>query len=72
MFHDAVEDQRSAKQYTFFESKHLCVTGRVDEYEPESLWVRVQGNRGVGELLRRVVEGAEFHVFRLQKSLEQP
>jgi hypothetical protein len=55
----------------FFESPWLSVTGRVDEYEPESVWVRVEGCRGGSELLRRIVEGAELQAFRLQQSLEQ-
>jgi hypothetical protein len=68
VFRDAAENQVSAKRYAFFESPRLLVTGRVDEYEPESVWVRVEGGRGVGELLRRVVEGAEFHALRLRES----
>jgi hypothetical protein len=52
-FRDCAEDQVSAKRYTFFESPRLAVTGRVDEYEPESLWMQVRGERGSRELLRR-------------------
>jgi hypothetical protein len=70
VFRDAVEDQVSAKRYAFFESPRLSVTGRVDEYEPESVWVRVEGGRGVGELLRRVSAGTEFHAARLRESPE--
>lgn len=71
VFRDADNDQVSAKWYMFFESPHLSVTGRVDEYEPESVWVRVHGSRGIGEVLRRVAEGAEFQALRLRQSLEQ-
>ena len=71
VFRDTNKDHVSAKQYAFFESPWLSVTGRVDEYEPESLWVRVEGCRGGRELLRRIVEGAELQAFRLQQSLEQ-
>jgi len=70
-FRDAAEDQVSAKRYTFFESPRLSVTGRVDEYEPESMWVQVQGGRGSRDLLRRVIEGAEFAAFRLREAPEQ-
>ena len=41
------------------------------ECEPESVWVRVEGSRGVGEVLRRVAVGAEFQAFRLRESLQQ-
>ena len=54
----------------FFESSRLSVAARVDEYEPDSIWIQVRGNLGYGELLRQVVEGAEFQVFRLSRSLE--
>jgi len=64
VFRDAAEDQVSAKRYTFFESPRLNVTGRVDEYEPESIWLRVEGGRGCGEALRRVAEGSKFAEFR--------
>jgi hypothetical protein len=72
VFRDATEDQVSSKRYTFFESPRLSVTGRVNEYEPDSVWVRVEGGgRGVDELLRRVAEGAEFQAFRFRESMEQ-
>ena len=71
VFRDADDDQVSAKRYTFFESSRLSVTGRVDEYEPDSIWVQVRGYRAGGDLLRRVAEGAEFQAYRLRKSLEQ-
>lgn len=70
VFRDAGEDQVSAKQYVLFESPCIVVSGRVDEYEPESIWLRVQGQRGVAEVLRRVVEGAEFHAVRLRQSVK--
>ena len=68
VFRDAGENQVSAKQYVLFESPRIVVSGRVDEYEPESIWLRVQGERGVAEVLRRVVEGSEFHAVRLRQS----
>jgi hypothetical protein len=70
VFRDAAEDQVSAKRYTFFESPHLIVSGRADEYEPESVWIRVEGSRGVGETLRRVAQGAELQAYRFRQSCE--
>src|SRR5690348_7923701 len=70
VFRDKAEDQVSAKRYIFFESSRLAVTGRVAEYEPESVWVQLRGVHGGGELLQRVVEGAEFPALRLRQSLE--
>lgn len=67
VFRDAAEDQVSAKQYVLFESPRFVVSGRVDEYEPESIWLRVQGKSAVAEVLRRVVEGAKVHAFRLRQ-----
>ena len=70
VFRDAALDQVTAKRYKFFESPQLSITGRVDEYEPESVWIRVEGSRGIGEVLRRVAEGAELQALRLCQSLE--
>jgi hypothetical protein len=70
VFRDAAEDQVSARQYLLFQSARLVVSGRVDEYEPETIWLRVQGKAGVGEVLRQVVAGAEFHAFRFCRSPE--
>ncbi|MFN0050980.1 MAG: hypothetical protein ACKV0T_02240 [Planctomycetales bacterium] len=61
----------SAKRYTFFASHGLAVTGQVDEYEAETIWLRVEGPRDAGEMLRRVAEGANFAVFRLRQSLAE-
>jgi hypothetical protein len=71
VFRDAAEDQVSAKRYTFFESPQLNVTGRVDEYEAKSIWLRVEGIRGCGQALRRVAEGSKFADFRRRQSDEQ-
>lgn len=69
-FRESDEDPVSAKEYLFHQSRHLVVSGRVDAYEPETIRLRVQGKRGVGELLRRVVEGAEYQVVRLRSFKE--
>ena len=71
VFREAAKDQVSAKRYTFFESPRLNVTGSVGEYEPESIWLRVEGGRGCSELLRRVAEGSKFAEFRRRQSDEQ-
>ena len=71
VFRDAAEDQVTVKCYTFFTSPRLSVTGRVDEYEPESVWLRAEGKRGIGEVLRKSVGGAGLHVFRLTESMER-
>jgi len=71
VFREANEDQVSTKRYTLFASPRLTVTGRVDEYEPDSIWLRVVGGRGSGAVLRRVVDGSAFAEYRLQQSLAE-
>jgi hypothetical protein len=71
VFVDASADHVSAKHYTFFKSSDLTVTGRVDAYEPESIWIRIQSHSGINELLRRVVNGAEVQALRLGNSLQR-
>lgn len=71
-FRETDEDRISEKRYAFFESKRLKVSGRVDEYEPDSIELQVSGHSGIGELLTRVAEGARFHAIRMRKSTEEP
>jgi hypothetical protein len=44
------------------------IAGRVDEHESESIWIRIEGNREIAASLRRIVEAAEAHAGRLQKT----
>jgi len=70
VFRDATVNQMSSKQYVLFESSRFNVSGRVDEYEPESIWLRVQGELGVVEKLKRGVEGSRLHAIRLSQLRE--
>lgn len=70
IFREAAENQVTAKQYVLFESRRLIVEGRVDEYEPESIWLRVQGELGIAKVVRQVVDGAKSHALRLRQPLE--
>jgi hypothetical protein len=67
-FRESDEDGVSAKQYTFLKLPKLEVSGRVDEYEPEMIRLCVNGQHGVKDLLNRIVEGAQYQVFRLRAS----
>jgi hypothetical protein len=63
VFQDAAEDQVSAKEYLFFESSVLSIRGKVDEYEPETIWLTVEGKRAQ-DVLSRVIETAKHHAKR--------
>jgi hypothetical protein len=71
VFRDSIEDQVSAKQYEFIRSNSLTVAGRVDDNEPETIWLRVEGTRGIDELLRRVIDRARAHGARLRRALDE-
>lgn len=64
VFRDAELNRVSAKQYLFFESPQLKVTGQVNEYEPESIWLRIEGRQNNNEVLQRVIEGAKYAALR--------
>ena len=68
VFQDSKAEQVRAKQYLFFESPILTVTGSVDTYEPESLRLRIQGNQSYAAVLQRVVEGAKYAAHRQSSS----
>ncbi|RYU83204.1 hypothetical protein [Hymenobacter persicinus] len=51
LFLDAENDQVSLKTYLFYKSSrwpfwNWSVTGTVDEYEPETAWLTIQGDAG--------------------------
>jgi hypothetical protein len=65
VFTDSEEDQVSAKRYLFHTSPSVVVTGRVDDYEPETIWLRIEGLRNADKILQSVIEGAKIHAARL-------
>ncbi len=47
VFSDSIADQVREKRYCFFESPRIQVRGRVDDYEPETIWLSVSVTRRV-------------------------
>jgi hypothetical protein len=68
IFHDAVADPVSAKEYHLFERNGTRVTGHVDEYEPEGIWIRIEGGPVAHARLDEVFERAEYQLARLEKT----
>lgn len=69
-FREAGEDRTSAKEYVFHESADLIITGRVDEYEPDIIRLRVEGRRVRAAMLGPLVESAAYHVSRWRRAAE--
>lgn len=65
VFSDSRDNQVSAKSYVFFDSARLCVTGTVEEYEPETLILTVRGKQI--DLLN-LIERARYEVARMKKA----
>jgi hypothetical protein len=72
VFRDVRNDQVARREYRFFDGNHLRVTGVVEEYEPESIWLDVEGGaldqRGLAELLER----AKNQAIRMRKAANTP
>jgi hypothetical protein len=64
VFLAAREDQVSAKEFLFVETARLRVSGYVEEYEPETIKVRVECNAIDQRLLDSIVERAKYQAFR--------
>jgi hypothetical protein len=60
VFHDAENDQRNAKEYVFYKSANIRVTGSVDEYEPEEISVVVKATPRLESECKRVVDNSRF------------
>lgn len=57
VFSDATLNQRDEKEYTFFDSPRVRVTGHVEEYEPETIEITILAPRShkkrCNEILKR-------------------
>jgi hypothetical protein len=69
VFTDSMADQVSAKNYLFYESSSVAVIGHVDEYEPETIRLRLR-HRDAASLLPRIVEAAHYEIVRINRADE--
>jgi len=67
IFCDSIEYQISAKEYLLHNSPRLLIAGRVDDYEPEMIHLRVSGLSGAEAILKHVIEGAASHALRMHR-----
>ncbi len=72
VFQDEREDQQSAKEYTFFDAGGVRVSGSVDEYEPESIWLRIESPQVSQAFLDNLLERARYQALRLGGSRGTP
>jgi len=60
VYSDFTEDQVNSKLYTFSSGSELRISGEVEEHEPESLWVLIEGAQGFEDKLAELFEAYEF------------
>ena len=65
LFANSASGLSSKKDYEFHRSPRVLVTGRVDEYEPESVWLSVVAPRLDQAKLERLVEASKHASFDL-------
>ncbi len=68
VFLDARADQVSQKDYRFYSSGSVAVTGVVEEYEPETIVLHVEGHRELERILSELVENARSHALRFKNN----
>jgi len=61
------QNKVTEKRYEFYSLRRTVVSGTVEEYEPETLYLRVHGNSKVEQALPAIVENAAYHAFRSRK-----
>lgn len=69
VFSDARADHVSAKEYSFYASASITLTGTLDAYEPESVCLRLR-HRDAASILSRVIEAADYEVIRINRANE--
>lgn len=67
IFSDGEQDAVSEKCYTLYAAKHQSVTGFVEAYEPEEVWLTVQSQKPFAPSLWAIVERAKSQVYRLSE-----
>lgn len=67
IFSDGAEDAVSEKRYTLWDGPRLKVTGFVEQYEPEDIWLTVQSAKVFTPTLPIIVERAKYQIYRLDK-----
>lgn len=65
LFAASASGDSSAHSYEFHRSPSVLVTGRVDEHEPESVWLSVAARKFDQFELKRLVEAARHASFGL-------
>jgi hypothetical protein len=65
LFNASASGDSTAQSYEFHRSAHVVVTGRVDEYEPGSVWLSVAAAKFDEAELKRLVEAARQASFGL-------
>jgi hypothetical protein len=58
VFSDATLNQRDEKDYTFFESSRVRVTGHVEEYEPETIEISILAPHSLGKRCNEILKRA--------------
>lgn len=58
VFSDATLNQRDEKEYTFFDSPRVRVTGHVEEYEPETIEITILAPRSLGKRCNEILKRA--------------
>ena len=67
---DSEDDQVNSKDYLFLKVGRVEVSGHVDEYEPETTWITVVGNRKIERRLDEIIELADIDARRAARSEE--
>ena len=60
---DSLEDLVSVKSYVFHDSK-IRISGLVEEYEPETMWISVDGSRLTDHQLEEIAGAAASYARR--------
>ena len=73
VFSDKQNDQVSVKYYEFLSSSCVRVTGKVDEYEPGTIWLCVQGHRRLEKSLdlADIVQHAKIRAYRVEEEAKR-
>lgn len=68
VFRDMQVNQVSEKEYRFWDRGKLRVTGLVGDYEPESIWIHIEGSSIEQARLDELFERAGYQALRLKRT----
>ncbi len=70
LFDATEQDAAPNGEYVFWQGRNISVTGKVEQYEPYDVFLRVESRRLFTPTLLEIAERAKYQVYRIDRRIE--